>query len=219
MKFLVDFSMLLFWFSLNVVGLESACATEASSNGQNVTNSFSILAKPLGANLQSGLVGCCAALTPGAAFELNIGSNSSVLIEAERQVYNTTYGDAGKRFLMGNAFGVSYKYFVRPTIYLKGGVSHRSVSYSYRTDYESSEFEGRSTAATIAFGNQWAISQHLVFGIDWIGYAVPFTSSLSSESLSGTNQADAQSRMDKVKESTMKERAFFGLNIYSGASF
>lgn len=191
----------------------------ASEDQPNPDNRFSILAKPFGVNLQSGAVGCCAELTPGVAFELKLNSNSRMLFEIERPIFNTSYDNAGKRHLEGLNFGIQYKHFVGSTLYFKGGLSQRSVIYSYRTDTDSSNFEGKSTAATIAVGNQWESSRDVVLAIDWIGYAMPMSTSITNESLSGSNQLDTQSRMDNVKDATLTDRAYFGLNIYLGISF
>lgn len=202
------------FFSLGAPAPALASETEPSPGGR-----FSILAKPFGANLQSGVVGCCAALTPGIAVELKLDSGSRMLFEIERPIFNTSYDNAGNRHLDGLNFGIQYKYFVRSTLYLKGGLSQRSVVYSYRTDTDSSDFDGKSTAAMIAFGNQWSSSQNIVLGIDWIGYAIPILTSLSGESLSGSNPVDTQTRMNRVKDATLTDRAYFGLNVYVGISF
>lgn len=191
----------------------------ASEDEPSPDSRFSILAKPLGVNLQSGPVGCCAELTPGVAFELKLNSNSRMLFETERPIFNTSYDNAGKRRLEGFNFGIQYKHFVGSTLYLKGGLSQRSIIYSYRTDTDSSNFEGKSTAATIAVGNQWESSRDIVLAIDWIGYAMPMSTSITNESLSGSNQLDTQSRMNDVKDATLTDHAYFGLNIYLGVSF
>lgn len=122
-----------------------------------------------------------------------------------------------------SSVGLHYKHFVGNSFYFRVGADYRKVDYRYTsrdiiTNAVDSEnkFTGDSIAATILIGNQWQWD-NFTLGCDWIGAALPLTSNVNTESLSGPNPNSRYLKEDQ--DWLLKNGITMALRFYLGATF
>lgn len=122
-----------------------------------------------------------------------------------------------------SSYGIHYKQFTGNSFYFRVGADYRTVKYKYTsrdifTDEINSisRFEGDSVTATVLIGNQWQW-ENFTLGCDWIGIALPVTTTISSESVTGISPDSRYMKEDQ--DWLVKNPASIGLRFYLGASF
>lgn len=119
--------------------------------------------------------------------------------------------------------GIHYKHFLGNSFYFRVGADYRKVNYRHTSrDIFTNEiqtenrFEGDSITGTILIGNQWQW-ENFTLGCDWFGYALPVTSSVHSESVTGPYANNRY--LEEDKDWLLKKAIGVGLRFYLGASF
>lgn len=119
--------------------------------------------------------------------------------------------------------GLHFKHFVGNSFYFRVGADYRKVDYRYtyrdiltNNILSENKFEGDSVTATIVIGNQWQW-ETFTLGCDWFGYALPVTSTIKSESISGSKPDTRYQKEDQ--DWLLKNNTAIALRFYLGASF
>lgn len=156
----------------------------------------------------------------GGTFGIHLTPNTKIDFEftAGRAVVLSLFGS--NYDISTTSKGVHLKTFMGNSFYVRIGADYRDVKYKYTSPSWSSntteKFEGDSITVTGLIGNQWQWD-NFTLGCDWIGYALPVTSKVKSESVEG-----ATSYRDVFKDDQdffLKQPAAIALRFYLGASF
>lgn len=160
----------------------------------------------------------------GGTASLFLNRNSSIDFEyvSGRPLY-TNWFSWSDYDVQTSSYGIHYKQFTGNSFYFRVGADYRTVKYRYTlrdiftTEVTSiNRFEGDSVTATFLIGNQWQW-ENFTLGCDWIGIALPVTSRISSESVSGSSPNSIYMKDDQ--DWLVKNPASIGLRFYLGASF
>lgn len=161
----------------------------------------------------------------GGTFGFFLDRNSEIDIEViNGRPYTYDFSFASNYDIKTNSFGVHYKRFVGNSFYYRGGIDYRNVDYSHisydiftpSTILSREIFKGSSITATFLIGNQWQW-ENFTLGCDWFGIALPVTSQVDSESVSGTSPS--QKNLKDEEENFLKKETSTSLRFYLGASF
>lgn len=164
----------------------------------------------------------------GLGFGKYLDRNSVVLLEVQSGGDNTRFAWGGSRDWSStydtkiNIVGLYLKNFSGNSFYYKFGIEAKRVSYGY--NYNDStilpsferKFEGSAISGAIHIGNQWQWKS-FTLGCDWVGIALPVSSSISSEVTDGSSYE--QRRVKEEEERLVKGSAAQALRFYLGASF
>ncbi|MCB0367982.1 MAG: hypothetical protein KDD45_00735 [Bdellovibrionales bacterium] len=123
-----------------------------------------------------------------------------------------------------NQVGVHYKNFPGNSFYIKTGLDYNHVDYTYdfsqslyRKNLKSS-FTGESLIASFVIGNQWQW-QSFTLGCDWIGFASPVYSKITSEKAPDSTESYDLDAFKEDKGYYVSSSSVVLLRFYLGASF
>ncbi len=184
-------------------------------NRMNKKFSLTYMAFGVGPN-RSGSIGGTASLL--------LNRNASVDFEyvSGRPLY-TNWFSWSDYDVRTSSYGIHYKQFTGNSFYFRVGADYRTVKYRYTSRdiftgevNSTNRFEADSVTATILIGNQWQW-ENFTLGCDWIGVALPVTTHITSESVSGPYPNPQYMKEDQ--DWLVKNSASIGLRFYLGASF
>jgi hypothetical protein len=228
------FTSLLVFASVSAMASEGNISmdvdTHRSSTMERQDKKFTMVASPVG-------VGPSMNFEQGAAAGIFI--NPKTILQLEFGDGNTSEGgwflSNDQTKIHSDSATIAIKHFTGNSFYVKGGIDYRRINYAYTysnfalfggnlNDPQSSyEFNASSFTGSIVIGNQWQW-EGFTLGCDWFGIAMPFASTIHSESIvdtsSGTN-TDPRIVKDLHNNETkyLKTMAYQGLRLYLGASF
>jgi hypothetical protein len=154
-------------------------------------------------------------------------TNSKASIEAEMttgaQIFDGIF--FGQFDIKTSSLAVRYKYFAWNTLYFKGGINQRHISFSEKMNNflftgqtVTQKFEGDVTALEISIGNQWQWS-HFTVGIDWFGYSLPVSSRVTSRKIEGSTDETRFSTLEGPEKRYLESGSLTAFNFYLGASW
>ena len=162
----------------------------------------------------------------GATADIFIDHNSLIELEYAngRPASWNLFSSYSEYDIKAYSAGVHYKHFIANSFYFRVGGDYRQVNYRYTLRNFSNPaiiesqntFTGNSVTASVLIGNQWQWD-NFTLGCDWIGYALPVTSSIDSESTTGANPDSRYLKDDE--DSFVKKGTTMGLRFYLGFSF
>jgi hypothetical protein len=189
------------------------------------SSEYNRLGKTFTATVQLWGAGPTSALTQGLAAGYFLDRNTILSLEVTNNGSNSHFQGSGYD-LEATSVGLHLKRFVGNSFYLKLGIDQRQVKSKYNWNYSSEfseasevrEFEGQSTAASFAIGNQWQWSG-FTMGCDWFGLVLPISSQITREYLSSSTKDYDRSRLKESEDQQLKNTIAQGLRFYLGASF
>lgn len=178
---------------------------------------FLITGQPIG----FGPVGM---LTQGVTFGIYLDPNSLITVDLktgrDSSLINWSWDHYSVKY---SAIGVNFKQFVNTSFYVQGGLNLRQIDYTYDyngwysgTSTEYTRFKGKTLEATFAIGNQWQWGK-FTMGCDWVGINLPVTTTIDSESTTGTSPSTKHLNDDEDKY--LKQTSAIVTNFYLGVSF
>lgn len=165
-------------------------------------------------------LGPLSAYTTGVNFGFYINQNSILDFSYH---HSLIFAGLGGYSITFDTIGAHYKHFVKNSFYIKPGVEYRKLSYNYTTYFsdktleESTQFTGTTLTANFALGHQWQWD-HFTMGCDWVGVALPLSSTVDSEYTAGTYSRNLK-RLSDDKQRYIKDIALYFGQFYLGASF
>lgn len=219
---IVAFSVFISWFTVHAEEVQMddypAAPTmvyRESSEANRISKKWTIVGQLFGA-------GSNGSAQQGVAAGYYIDRNSIVQLEAgSGSVNGNTFLFVDDKYeLSGTAIGIHFKHFLSNSFYIKAGLDYRETDYSYRYAWSLNRigFKGNSVNASVIIGNQWQW-QNFTWGCDWIGYSLPLTSSVTSETNTDTSDPYYSWDLNESEKKYLKNGFAQALRLYVGASF
>ena len=148
--------------------------------------------KTAGGGLRAGLI---AGSVSGAGLELTYLMGESLQlnlnyltgeVDLTSAISDNTLAKVDKALIKVNMVYLQARYFIGNSFYLSGGLGQRvvnaelKVSSKISNDAVTLDTTSDSVVFVVNIGNQWSFPFGLTIGIDWLGAAVPVSSSFSS---------------------------------------
>ncbi len=206
--------------------------TEGSSEANRIGKVFS-------ANYIAGGVGPNLSFGPGLSLGYHINSNQIVLLElrssalkgrllTSSSLSNVLEEDWSENYTGSSQdIGVHLKQFTSNSFYFRLGIDYHTANIRiYESDFVKyrdldgeARIKGNAINGSFAIGNQWQWA-NFTLGVDWIGFALPLTSKVSTNNNGRFNyESDNERYYQQVKETYLAGNSVILLRTYLGASF